>query len=278
VRVKRRWVLWGLLLAAGLGLLRWWQWVRLESSQDTVILAAAERYGVEPALIKAVVWRESRFDPLARGRKGEIGLMQIMKDTANDWATSEKMLLFQHERLFDPALNTEAGAWYLRKLLRRYANADNPLPYALADYNAGRGNVLRWARGPAATNSQEFIEQISYPGTRDYVRAVLKRYEKYRGTFPAKTLPRAVSLPPEPCEAPPGFGVRQPSGAFGTTCRDARCDQEPGIGRWESGRGLPHSTTLARARMPSQVRGPDARPELEVEPPHALPQERRPVL
>jgi soluble lytic murein transglycosylase len=175
-----------LLLVAGLGLLRWWQWAHLESSQDTVILAAAWRYGVEAALVKAVVWRESRFDPLARGGKGEVGLMQIMKETGQEWAAAEKAPLFYHELLFDPGRNTEAGAWYLRKLLRRYPNTDNPLAYTLADYNAGRGNVLRWAKGAAATNSEAFLREITFPGTREYVRTVLQRYEKYRRSFPPK--------------------------------------------------------------------------------------------
>jgi soluble lytic murein transglycosylase-like protein len=65
-----------------------------------------------------------------------------------------------------------------------------PPPLALneapAEYNAGRGNVLRWAKGPAATNSQQFLGQITFPGTRDYVRSVLRRYEEYRPTFPPK--------------------------------------------------------------------------------------------
>src|SRR5512136_85571 len=142
--------MWVGLLLLGVAGLRWWQLARLESSQDKPILAAARRYGVEPALVKAVVWRESRFDPLARGKKGEIGLMQIMKPAAQEWAAAERLIFFQHAQLYDPEKNTRAGAWYLRKLLRRYAEADNPLPYALADYNAGRANVLRWAKGAAA--------------------------------------------------------------------------------------------------------------------------------
>jgi soluble lytic murein transglycosylase len=186
VKIERRWIIWGVALAAGLGLLRWWHHARLESSQDTVILAAARRYGVDAALVKAVVWRESKFDPLARGGKGEIGLMQLMKDSAEEWAAAEKLYLFHHEMLFDPARNTEAGAWYLRKLWRRYQNTDDPMPYALADYNAGRGNVLRWAKGAAATNSHQFLAQITFPGTRDYVESVLKRYQKYRVNFPPK--------------------------------------------------------------------------------------------
>ncbi len=186
MRINWRWVMWGGLLVLGVALLRWWQLARLESSQDQPILAAARRYGVEPALVKAVVWQESRFDPLARGKKGEIGLMQIMKPTAQEWATAERVSFFQHEQLYDPARNVQAGAWYLRKLLRRYPGTDDPVPYALADYNAGRANVLRWAQGTAATNSQQFIEQITFPSTRDYVRSVLRRYEKYRPIFPPR--------------------------------------------------------------------------------------------
>ncbi len=178
--------MWAALAAAALGLIRWWQWVHLESSQDQVILAAAARYGVEPALVKAVVWRESKFDPLARGRKGEIGLMQIMKTTADEWAAAEKIPVFYHEMLFDPALNTRAGAWYLGRLARRYRNTDDPLPYTLADYNAGRGNALRWAAGPAATNSRLFLENITFPGTSNYVLAVLHRRHKYLASFPPR--------------------------------------------------------------------------------------------
>ena len=186
--MKRHWrrLLWAGLLALLVGLGRWWQVARREASQDPPILAAARRYGVDPALVKAVVWRESRFDPLARGRKGEIGLMQIMKPTAEEWAAAEKLTLFQHERLYDPEMNAQAGSWYLRKLLRRYQQTDNPAAYALADYNAGRANVLRWATGRAATNSHEFIEQITFPGTREYVKAVSGRCEKYRKVFPSR--------------------------------------------------------------------------------------------
>jgi soluble lytic murein transglycosylase len=78
------------------------------------------------------------------------------------------------------------GAWYLEKLLKRYSRTDNPVPYALADYNAGRSNVLKWEHGSAATNSAAFLEQISFPGTKNYVRAVMRRYEHYQPIFPPK--------------------------------------------------------------------------------------------
>jgi soluble lytic murein transglycosylase len=183
---KYKWWLFG-LIAVG-GLLVWIEraWVWRENSQDVPILAAARKYGVDPALVKAVVWRESRFNPNARGAKGEVGLMQIMKATAEDWAKAERISLFMHAQLFDPAKNTQAGAWYLRKVVLRYPRTDNPVPYALADYNAGRTQVLRWMKGPAATNCAAFIAQIDYPTTRDYVREVSRRYAKYRQVFPPK--------------------------------------------------------------------------------------------
>jgi len=71
----------------------------------------------------------------------------------------------------------------LKKLIKRYAQTDKPVVYALADYNAGRGNVLKWNMGEAATNSAVFIEQIGFPGTKAYVKSVMRRYEKYRSIF-----------------------------------------------------------------------------------------------
>ena len=158
-----------------------WAWHRhLERNQEAPIRAAARRYGVEPALVKAVVWRESRFQPEVRGRAGEIGLMQVREAAAQEWADSEHLASFEHQQCVDPRTNTLVGTWYLKKLLARYQNTDNPLPYALADYNAGRGNVLKWLCGAGATNSAVFIEQIGFPGTKQYVESVLQQYKHYQ--------------------------------------------------------------------------------------------------
>ena len=144
------------------------------------IRAASERYGVDPLLVKAVIWRESGFDPGVRGRAGEIGLMQLQEIAAQEWADHERIRTFEHEHCLDPGTNTMAGTYYLGKLLKRYKQTDDPVAYALADYNAGRGNVVRWNNGPAATNSTLFMAQISFPGTEKYIRAVTRRYELYR--------------------------------------------------------------------------------------------------
>ena len=174
-----------LLLGFGGIALYWWRQGWLERSQDVPIRAAAQKYGVEPALVKAVVWRESRFNPRVRGQANEFGLMQLQEASAQEWADAEHIKAFKHEDCFDPGTNTMAGTWYLRKLLKRYAQTDDPVPYALAEYNAGRGNVLKWNKGAAATNSGEFKGQIGFPGTKAYVEEVMGRYEKYRPVFRA---------------------------------------------------------------------------------------------
>ena len=91
---------------------------------------------------------------------------------------------FRHEACLNPATNILAGTWYLQHVLRRYRQTDNPPLYALADYNAGRGNVLKWLNGPASTNSAVFVKQIGFPSTQEYVRTILRRRDVYRTQFP----------------------------------------------------------------------------------------------
>src|SRR5437879_11083434 len=132
--MRLRWLWLIPLLLFWAGLLVVWRYREWRDHRfDAVILAAAGRYGVEPALVKAVVWRESWFDPQAQGRAGEIGLMQVGESAAREWAEAERIALFTHSQMFDPAKNTLAGTWYLAKLLRRYGGTDNPVPSALAD-------------------------------------------------------------------------------------------------------------------------------------------------
>ena len=185
IRVKRRRVIWSamVLIVAALAYFFWLHKQR-EKRFYPQIQSAARRYGVDPLLVKAVVWRESKFRPDTRGRAGEIGLMQLQEYSAREWAEAEHNPTFTHEDCLDPATNTLAGTYYLSKLLKRYPRADDPLPYALADYNAGRGNVLKWNSGAAATNSAAFIEQIGFPSTRAYVISVRRRYALYRFLAP----------------------------------------------------------------------------------------------
>ena len=180
--MKRRWLLLlGVLLALDLGVFWWWWNDRRESVFDTEIRQAAAEYGMDPALIKAVVWRESRFNPDARGSAGEMGLMQLREIAAREWAESMGLCDFAVEHLADVRTNLLAGTWYLKKYRELSPHPDDPLPFALAAYNAGPTKAREWARD--TTDSTTFIGGISYPATKNYVLTVQQRYKEFRESF-----------------------------------------------------------------------------------------------
>jgi len=161
----------------------WRHW--REHRFDGDIAAAAQRYQMDPALIRAVIWRESDFHPGARGKAGELGLMQIRGPAAQEWATAEHIKGFDQDECLDPLTNVLAGTWYLKRVIHHYNQADDPLPFGLAEYNAGRRNVLKWLAGGGATNSAAFIGRIGFPGTRTYVQKIIQRYQQNRRLNPS---------------------------------------------------------------------------------------------
>ena len=84
--------------------------------------------------------------------------------------------------LYDPELNISFGTWYLAKLLEDY---DSQLVFAIASYNAGEEAVNRWKKRNNYKNMEEFIENISYPETRKYVKKVLRKYWLYKKIYPS---------------------------------------------------------------------------------------------
>lgn len=186
-----------LALALAAGWVLRWRWLDWQTHQhDPLIQAAAAQHGLPPQLVKAVVWRESRFRASAIGSKGELGLMQVTGDAAQEWADARRDRGFRPGHLLHPGTNLLAGSYYLAKVARRYAATDVPHAFALADYNAGRANVLRWMKGPARTNAQAFIQSITFPGTREYVRAILQQAPSYQGDFP-NPIASPTSDPPD---------------------------------------------------------------------------------
>jgi soluble lytic murein transglycosylase-like protein len=118
---------------------------------------AARAYGVEPALIRAVISAESGHNPYARSRAGALGLMQLMPDTAIRYGVTNRL---------DPVQNIHGGARYLRDLLKMF---NNDLHLAIAAYNAGEEAVMRHGR-----RIPPFRETIQY------VPRVMKFYQQYR--------------------------------------------------------------------------------------------------
>ena len=121
-----------------------------------IIHAAAGRHMIDPALIKAVIKVESRFDPDAVSKKGAKGLMQLMPKTAEALGVIDPL---------DPRDNINGGAKYLKNLLKRFKGN---LKLALAAYHAGCGKVSKFKGMPP------------YKTTQRYVRNVLEHYHSYK--------------------------------------------------------------------------------------------------
>lgn len=150
---------------------------------DQLIADLARKHGLDPLLVKAVVWRESKFSPGKVGKDGERGLMQVTEGAASDWVNAVKIKSFAPTDLFDPKTNLDAGSWYLAQALERWKEKDDPLPFALAEYNAGRQRVHRWIgdsnMGKKAT-AEDLRESIDFPTTKKYVEDITRRMEFYK--------------------------------------------------------------------------------------------------
>ena len=149
---------------------------------DGLVRATATQHGLDPMLVKAVVWRESRFDPQKFGSAGERGLMQVTERAAREWARETRVENFRVEELFDPKVNLQAGSWYLARALQHWKTQSDPIPFGLAEYNAGASRAQRWAGGEGSgqISASEFRERIDFPGTRNYLETVLARLEFYQ--------------------------------------------------------------------------------------------------
>jgi soluble lytic murein transglycosylase len=135
---------------------------------------------IDPQILRAVIWRESNFDPTIVGRAQERGLMQVTPGAGREWAQSAKVRNFQEDDLFDPYTNIRAGAWYLNRALRRYSDRDDPLAFALAEYNAGRVNVRRWIDPDNPLSHDAFLDRMDFPTTKKYILSIERRYELYK--------------------------------------------------------------------------------------------------
>ena len=153
--------------------------VTLPLRHEDIIRQQATRKHLDPALIAAVIYAESKFD--ARdSATGAKGLMQIQPETARFIARRSGGTAFQVADLAEPQVNIAYGSYYLRYLLDRY---DGDATLAVAAYNGGETNVDQWigeaGRGRAGFRPQD----IPYAETRAYVQRVLKARSDYRANY-----------------------------------------------------------------------------------------------
>ncbi|KAF0221898.1 MAG: soluble lytic murein [Geobacteraceae bacterium] len=145
----------------------------------------AAKSGIPASLIYSIIRAESSFSPVALSPAGAVGLMQLMPATAaivSQGGTGS----FDPDRLTQPAVNIDSGVRHLKDLLATY-NGD--LVCAVAAYNAGAGNVNRWRKNFGEKPADEFIENIPFAETREYVKKVLAGAEIYRRLYGLDTPP-----------------------------------------------------------------------------------------
>lgn len=151
----------------------------LPLSDASIIREQAADKHLDPALIAAVIYAETKFDPRP-SPAGAQGLMQILPATAYYLAHLSGGITFTAGDLASPSVNLAYGSYYLRYLLNHY-NGDEML--AVAAYNAGLTNVDEWVARAHAQGGQLSAEAIPFPETREYVRRVLAAQREYRATY-----------------------------------------------------------------------------------------------
>jgi soluble lytic murein transglycosylase len=144
----------------------WFERIRYPLRYSEYVRVHARRHKLDPALLAAVIYQESKFNSDAKSSSGAIGLMQLTPETARGIAIRTHGNAFHTQDLYNPEINIRYGAWYLDNLFQKYGSEK----LVLAAYNAGQGNVDRWrANG----------EPIQFSETKAYV----ERVEDLKGIY-----------------------------------------------------------------------------------------------
>lgn len=145
----------------------WFQRVRYPLKYEQIVRGHARNYRLDPALLAAVIYQESKFRPDAKSESGAIGLMQLQPETAKGIAIRTGGSRFQTSDLYVPEINVRYGSWYLRHLLDKYEDEKT----ALAAYNAGQRNVDEWR---AAGKGIQFSETRAYVDRVEHLKGVYR--------------------------------------------------------------------------------------------------------
>lgn len=144
-----------------------------------LICQYAEANRIDPYLVAALVAQESTFDPAIRSGANAIGLMQIIPSTGRQWARKLGIRGFSTRQLTTPAINIRIGTAYFADLMKQFGGVH----FGLAGYNAGGHRVARWTAERPDLAREEFIDDIPFPETQNYVKRILGTAEDYRRLY-----------------------------------------------------------------------------------------------
>ncbi|MFI5293892.1 MAG: transglycosylase SLT domain-containing protein [Thermodesulfovibrionales bacterium] len=149
----------------------------------------SKKHDIDPMIALSVMREESRFDPDARSVAGARGLMQLMPHTAYRLDKSVGLGIRKDSQINDARNNIHLGVYYLKSLFKEFKS----LPYVLAAYNAGEVIVKKWEQQSNHKAADEFIEDIPYAETRNYVKKVMTSYFQYKRSSVSESI--SASLP-----------------------------------------------------------------------------------
>ena len=139
----------------------WFERLRYPLKYEQIVRGHARNYGLDPALLAAVIYQESKFQADAKSSSGAIGLMQLTPETAKGIAIRTGGSRFRIQDLYNPEINVRYGSWYLRHLLNKYADEKT----ALAAYNAGQRNVDTWrsqGKGIQFSETRAYVDRVEH--------------------------------------------------------------------------------------------------------------------
>jgi soluble lytic murein transglycosylase len=146
----------------------WFDRIRYPLKYEQIVRGHARNYRLDPALLAAVIYQESKFRADAKSGSGAIGLMQLRPDTARGIAIRTGGNRFRTQDLYNPEINIRYGSWYLRHLLNKYGDEKT----ALAAYNAGQQNVDTWR---SQGKGIQFAETSAYVDRVEHLKTVYRR-------------------------------------------------------------------------------------------------------
>ena len=148
----------------------WYERIRYPLHYSEYVRVHAREHHLDPALLAAVIYQESKFRTSAKSSSGAIGLMQLTPSTARGIAIRTHGSAFRTSDLYDPDINIRYGTWYLDNLFKKYGSER----LVLAAYNAGQGNVDEW---------RTHGEPIQFAETRAYIKRVERLKKIYRSAW-----------------------------------------------------------------------------------------------
>ena len=157
---------------------RWWYPLDYAGA----IRGEAAATGLDPDLIAAVIYRESKFSTTARSDQGAVGLMQVLPETASWIHRQPGAPSVTPDRLAEPGANIAYGAWYLRYLTAKYGSVE----LALVAYNGGETNLRQWLRSARQDGTAFTVAQVPFPETRAFVASVDHARSVYRRAWGGK--------------------------------------------------------------------------------------------